>query len=310
MIAIYLIHRFKMIFTRNHDVLKDLPRFQLERLNHIDFRLYFLGELGRSDITKRFETAPAGATRDIALYREIAPDNMQFDGSTKLYKPTVSFKPIFNHSPERALIALSLGIGDVNFREPTSLVRCEFPTSLSVPKVDVLASLTRAIHTKRPVLLKYCSITSGLSEREIVPFALVDTGLRWHVRAFDRKSNTFRDFVLTRMLEIQILDNGITNNEVPENDTQWSRIIELELIPHPNHARPEAVRMDFDIENDEVLAVRARAATVGYVLRRWNIDCSPDHRLIGPEYLLWLRDPLSLYGAETAILAPGYQRPQ
>lgn len=299
-----------MIFTRNHDVLKDLPRFQLERLNHIDFRLYFLGELGRSDITKRFETAPAGATRDIALYREIAPDNMQFDGSTKLYKPTVSFKPIFNHSPERALIALSLGIGDVNFREPTSLVRCEFPTSLSVPKVDVLASLTRAIHTKRPVLLKYCSITSGLSEREIVPFALVDTGLRWHVRAFDRKSNTFRDFVLTRMLEIQILDNGITNNEVPENDTQWSRIIELELIPHPNHARPEAVRMDFDIENDEVLAVRARAATVGYVLRRWNIDCSPDHRLIGPEYLLWLRDPLSLYGAETAILAPGYQRPQ
>ncbi|PZP57297.1 MAG: WYL domain-containing protein, partial [Azospira oryzae] len=45
----------------------------------------------------------------------------------------------------------------------------------------------------------------------------------------------------------------------------------------------------------------------GYFLRKWNVDCSPDHRLRGPEYRLWLKDPMVLYGVENAVLAPGYQ---
>jgi hypothetical protein len=60
---------------------------------------------------------------------------------------------------------------------------------------------------------------------------------------------------------------------------------------------------------DGVLRVRARAALAGYVMRRWNVDCSPDHRLRGPEHALWLRDPLSLYGVESAAIAPGYVPP-
>ena len=40
-----------------------------------------------------------------------------------------------------------------------------------------------------------------------------------------------------------------------------------------------------------------------------NHDCSPDHRLRGLEYALWLKDPLSLYGSN-AQLAPGYEDPR
>ena len=36
------------------------------------------------------------------------------------------------------------------------------------------------------------------------------------------------------------------------------------------------------------------------MLRRSTIDCSPDHSLRGVEYALWLRDPLTLYGASNA----------
>jgi hypothetical protein len=54
---------------------------------------------------------------------------------------------------------------------------------------------------------------------------------------------------------------------------------------------PELAALDFPM-TDGVLRVRARAALAGYVLRRWNVDCSPDHGLRGPEYSLWLRDPL------------------
>ncbi|EPC3543309.1 helix-turn-helix transcriptional regulator [Aeromonas hydrophila] len=65
--------------------------------------------------------------------------------------------------------------------------------------MNVLAPICRAIHAKKPVAIRYHSMSGGESERIIVPFVLVDTGLRWHIRAFDRKSSEFRDFVVTRI---------------------------------------------------------------------------------------------------------------
>ena len=63
---------------------ESLSHAQRERLAYIDFRLYFFGEIGRPDLIDRFGVAPAGATRDLALYREIAPQNIEFDGSNKI----------------------------------------------------------------------------------------------------------------------------------------------------------------------------------------------------------------------------------
>lgn len=71
---------------------------------------------------------------------------------------------------------------------------------------------------------------------------------------------------------------------------------------------PEVTALDYGLQ-DGVLRARLRAATAGYVLRKWSVDCSPDHRLRGPEYRLWLRDPLVLYGVTNAVVAPGYTSP-
>ena len=109
--------------------------------------------------------------------------------------------------------------------------------------MDVLAPICRAIHAKRPVAIRYHSMSSGESERVIVPFALVDTGLRWHVRAFDRKSGEFRDFVVTRIEAPTLLDEEPQANERPDNDIQWTRIVELDFVPHPRLERPEIIKM-------------------------------------------------------------------
>lgn len=291
--------------------LERLPLVQRERLSHIDFKLYFLGELRRADVVERFETAPAGATRDIAQYREIAPENLELDPATKAYRPTAEFTPLFEHSPQRVLTALSQGFGEGIGDQLRPMVRCEFPSALCLPRTQVLAPLTRAINRGKAVRLGYTSIESGRTERELVPLALVDIGIRWHVRAFDRKSQEFRDFVFTRMDDPRVLeDSPVQEHERAEQDAQWSRLIELELVPHPGHPRPEVVRMDYDIPPDGVLRVKVRAANAGYILRRWTVDCSPDHNLKGLEYALWLRDPLALYGASNAQLAPGYKDPR
>lgn len=294
--------------TVNRDRLVSLPRTQLERLAYIDFRLYFLGELRRADLIERFGTGPAGATRDIATYREVAPANLSLDLKAKHYTPNEGFEPVFDHAPLRVLTALSQGFGQGLDSDPLSLIRCEFPAALSLPKAEVLAPITRAIHGQKAVRLTYRSTTSGESEKELVPLSLVDSGVRWHVRAYDREKAKFHDFVLTRMKNVTILDGQIPPEQRPENDLQWNRVIELELVRHPSFESPEVALMDYDMP-DGVLRVRARAATVGYMLRRWSVDCSPDHSLKGKEYALWLRDPLVLYGASNAIVAPGYRPP-
>ena len=96
--------------------------------------------------------------------------------------------------------------------------------------------------------------------------------------------------------------------EARDQDIQWTRIVELELVPHPDQPRPEITAMDYGMQ-DGSLRMKLRAATAGYILRKWSVDCSPDHSLSGHEYRLWLKDPLALYGVKNAVLAPGYSSP-
>lgn len=290
--------------------LEDMNQAQRERLAFIEFRLWFLGDVRRPDLMDRFGIAPAVATRDLAAYRSIAPENTDFDGSRKVYVPSARFKPIFEHRPDRVLSALSRGFGEGIAEASSGFLPCEFPLRLNQPPLDVLATITRAIHQRCAVRLTYHSLKKGPAKREIVPFALVDSGLRWHARAYDRARNEFRDLVITRMDKPELLPSGeILPHEQGDQDIQWSRIVTLGLVPHPGHSHPEIVGRDFGIK-EGVLSLPVRAAIAGYVLQQWNVDCSPDHSLDPTFYRLWLRDPLVLYGVGSAALAPGYQRPK
>ena len=103
-------------------------------------------------------------------------------------------------------------------------------------------------------------------------------------------------------------DEEVQAHERGDQDIQWTRIVELELIPHPDQPRSEVTEMDYGMR-DGVLRMKLRAATAGYILRKWSVDSSPDHSLRGPEYRLWLKNPLALYGVRNAVLAPGYRSP-
>lgn len=290
--------------------LEELSRPQRERLAYIDFSLYFLGELRRLELAEKFETGPSGATRDIALYRELAPQNCELDQSQKAYRPLATFNPLFKHSSRRVLTVLSQGFGEGLGDEPEPLVRCDIPKPLTEPAVNVIAPISRAIHRGLAIRLHYTSVESGRTEKTLVPIALVDNGVRWHARAFDRDKQEFRDYVLTRMANPFVLeDSPATKDETVEQDAQWSRVINLELVPHPDHPRPELVKMDYGM-TDGVFSLKVRAANAGYMLQRWSVDCSPNHELSPREFPLWLPDPFALYGANNARLAPGYIDPK
>jgi hypothetical protein len=279
---------------------------QRDRLAFIELRLRFLGEIRRNDLVSRFGIQVAAATRDIALYKSLSPGNLSYNGSGKFYERGEPFTPIFSFSPERVLTWISQGFGDGEPVRSKSAVPCDVPTLFQQPDLDILSVISRAINYKKAIAVEYQDAVSGLTKREIVPFALADNGIRWQVRGYDRLEAGFENFVLTRILSAQLVDGAVLENETQENDIQWNRVVELQLVPHPlNVMHPEVIEAEYGLKAG-VLNVRIRAALAGYALRHLNVDCSEKASCKGQEYHLWLRNHQALYGVENISIAPGY----
>ena len=189
-------------------------------------------------------------------------------------------------------------IGDVHFP-------VESASSLNVPDIFVVAKVVQAIVNKKAMSVIYTSLSSGSGARELVPHSIVDNGQRWHVRAFDRKSQSFRDFVLTRISKVTVKTEPETH-ECIEHDEEWGRLISLEIVPHPKNIKySTAIELDYAME-EGVLKLEVRAAMAGYLLRRWNVDCTKHASLRTGEYQLWLRNQQSLADTDNLAIAPGY----
>lgn len=286
--------------------LANLSAAQRQRLAYIEFRLWFYGEVARKEVLERFEVATAAGTRDMALYQTLAPANLRYERKRYVYQP--GFVPLFAHDVDRVLAALTAGFGAGDPVGGGETISHAVPARLNQPSLDTLATVTRAMHAGQALTLTYHSMKKGPSARQIVPHSLVDSGLRWHVRAFDRSKGHFRDLVLTRMENVQPLDSAVAAHEAQAADAQWRQQVQLDLLPHPAHAQPRTIARDFGMQHGR-LTVTLRAAVAGYVLRQWQVDCSADAHLRGPEYRLRLADVRQLDGVDSAVLAPGYVRP-
>ena len=283
-----------------------LPQATRDRIAHIDFTLLFKGEAVRADLVDRFSIAAAQATKDFTMYRELAPSNIEYDQKLKLHKRGEAFEPLFDYDVVRTLATISQGYGDGFTGKVKPPLACEAPYHLNKPSLSIVAKVTEAIHKGKALSITYVSLSSGETTREIVPHTLVDNGLRWHVRGFDRKHGEFRDFVLTRIkAAVVIEDSTLSETELETQDRQWNRFVELELVPHPRIEHSEAIELDYGMTGG-VLKVEIRAATAGYLLRLWNVDCSKEALLKTPEFHLWLKNYQTLYGVGNLAIAPGF----
>jgi len=282
----------------------NLSHAQKQRLAFIDFSLQYFGQVSRQDMIKKFATGLAAATRDFASYREFAPDNMTLVHQTKSYHRKPEFKALFQHEPEGILHGLAKGFGD-GLSQPISPSEiCIDAIQLIHPDTEIIAALMRAIQNKRALKVKYVSVSSGEREREIVPHALVNNGQRWHVRAFDRTHQVFTDFVVTRIKAISNASSEPKFNDTQVKDTQWDNMITLNLVPHPSLNHPEAIALDYQMQ-DNKLEVVTRAALAGYLLRQWSVDCSAKHQISSGVCQLALSNLDVLSQVEHLTIIPG-----
>jgi len=283
------------------DTLQEIGAAQRERVKLIDQRAYFLGKVGRKDLQDKFGIAPAAATRDFNLYNRLAPQNLVYQPNIRTYVVSNSFKPVFEYPAKETLQSLAndLAIDSITHEDALRIGR--------TLETDLLATFTRAIHLNKTLECSYRSTDSGESIKQLVPHVLFDTGLHWYARGYDKTKQRFADFSLSRFLNAKELDTPPLEYETQAEDKEHQTIISLVITAHKNQKHPKTIEYDYGMENGQLIK-EIRAPFAGYLLRRWNVDCSPDGDLEGYAYQLRLENIHELNDVDSLFLAPGFKR--
>ena len=267
---------------------------QRERLFYIEFLAVFSGQVTRKDLVGRFGISEPAATKDLALYVDLAPGMLDYDLRKKCYVYRGEYsRALFEHDVYQSLFSLlgerAIALDYGHAKRIEGWISSSIKRKLTVPLVS---TITRCISQRKTLSAKYMSLSSGNSIRELSPLAIVHDGLRWHVRCFDHNKEDFRDFNLTRFSEAQQGSEG--SNASLNDDSQWCKKVTLHLVPHPKALHPETIRLDYDID-DLAKCVELRACFVGYFLRQWNIDFSDDASGNPKAQHLFLENKTELY---------------
>jgi predicted DNA-binding transcriptional regulator YafY len=252
------------------------------RLEFIEFRLFWEGTLNRSDIVDYFGVSVPQASTDLARYQELAPRNIEYDRSAKRYFATATFKPVFKQPDAERYLNQLRSIGN-RVLEPHETWLTSIPSFEAMPvprrRVDplILRSLLTAIRDQRSIRIHYQSLTRPEPIwRWITPHALGSDGLRWHIRAFCHIDRTFKDFLLPRFLETK--EDGPPAVD-PSADGPWNEFAAVELVPHPqlSKAQRRVVALDYGMDGESI-TISMRLALLYYFLKRLNLDGDAERR--------------------------------
>jgi len=265
-----------------------------QRLQYIEVMAYYTGVVSRSDVARAFGISDPAATKDLKLYTELAPGNLVYTQSVFGFVPAPDFSPAFaDLSPAAVLpvIAGNLAVAGGPYGKEAiyGLATESLPLPARLPGAGVLAQITRAIHGHRKLRVSYRSLSDRDSpqSRILEPHALVDTGLRWHVRAYSTETYDFRDFVLSRLLEAECLSDPAESSA--EYDEDWAETVTLKLGPHAGLDMQKRASLLLDYgASDETIEMEVRRALIGYVLQRLSVDTTKDHSLNPQAYQLML----------------------
>lgn len=251
-----------------------------KRLEFIEFRLFWEGGINRADIIEQFGVSVPQASKDLTLYEEKAPGNLQYDKSAKRYRAAQAFKPVFLEPEASAYLAHLRASADADDGSSESwlAVAPEFD-AMPIPHrrvdVPVLRSVLAAIRDNRSIEIRYQSMNPRHPTpqwRRISPHALGNDGLRWHARAFCHIDRKFKDFILSRCLETRDMDEPAA---MPQEDHLWHERFAVTLAPNPalSEGQRAIIARDYEMSNG-LIEVPVRKALLYYFQKRLRLDLS------------------------------------
>lgn len=266
-------------------MLMDVKWATRQRLQYIEIMAWYSGVVTRSDVARAFGLSDPAATKDLKLYSNLAPGNLVYNHSVFGFVPNTGFTAVFaDLAPAVVLPVIAANLAVANGPYGAELVyglaAASLPLPVRLPDSLTLAQITRAIHGRRKLRIDYRSLSGRASQaqRVVEPHTLVNTGLRWHVRAYSEDTCDFRDFVLSRITAAECLDAPAESGE--QYDDDWVETVVLRLAPHVglDDARRASLLLDY-AASGEVVEVNVRRALLGYVLQHLNVDTTPDHTM-------------------------------
>jgi predicted DNA-binding transcriptional regulator YafY len=258
-------------------------RWSVERrLAFIEERLFWLGEVNRTDLVRRFGVSMGQASADIARYLARTPPGVDYDKRAKCYVAGAMFRPVLA-APDAARFLVELRLVDAGLMPVEQTLLGIMPpfdaTPLPERKIDafVLRAVLAAIRKGLALSITYQSMSRPEPTlRTIEPHALAHDGFRWHTRAFDLETREFRDFVLGRISRPKLAGPAKAH---AREDRDWHGFVELEIAPHPGltPAQAKAIALDYGITKGTA-KIRVRRALLFYALRRLGLDLRSDAR--------------------------------
>ncbi len=249
-----------------------------QRLEFIEFRLFWDGWVNRSDITERFGVSTPQASADLTQYRELAPENIRYDASGKRYLLTESFRPrLLKPNAERYLAQLRALSEDVIAPLDTWIGELPEVGVAPIParrvEPETLRTFLEAIRGHRSVSIEYQSLNDARPDpiwREITPHAFGSDGLRWHLRAYCHIEHVFKDFIISRCLQIgKMGEPGVD----AAKDVDWFTFFNVILVPNPklSSAQQKTIERDYGMTFGRC-DLRVRRALLYYLDKRLRLD--------------------------------------
>lgn len=269
---------------------------QDRRLAFIDSRLQWEGRINRGDLTEFFGISVPQASLDIARYLELAPENLSYDRSSRVYQATSTFHPISIETHAQRYLNELLAVDTGILAREASFIGNPPPVG-SVPQLGrvvesrTLAAVLHAIRESIGLRILYQSMSNPEpSERIITPRAIAFDGFRWHVRAFCHVRLKYIDFVLGRIIQIMGFDDG---HRVEEEDVEWNTLLTLEIVPNPNLSAgaQRAIELDYGMQNGQI-SITCRRALLFYTLKRLGLN-QPEAQAESQHIVLKNRETLS-----------------
>ena len=253
-----------------------------QKLQFIEFRLFWEGHVNRSDLIDKFGVSPNQASGDLNRYIALAPDNMVYDKSGKTYVRSSSFKPLFLKPDATQYLSQVRSVAE-GVITPEDAWIGNLPAFDATPApargIDsvVLRSIVIAIRRQEAIEVLYQSMSAPDPEwRWITPHALAFDGFRWHARSFCENSGEYRDFVISRILETR--QTRAANQHVVSDDA-WDELVKIEVGPHPDLSpnQKKVIELDYGMQNGSV-TIPVRRALLYYALKRLGLDTEPSAR--------------------------------
>ena len=252
------------------------------RLEFIEFRLFWEGHVNRGDLMDAFSVSVNQASTDLNRYIGMAPDNMTYDKSARTYIRGSKFDPLFLKPDASRYLSQLRSVADGILDRADAWIG-QFPSYDSAPtpvrgvNAKTLRSVVAAIRRSEAIEVKYQSLSQPEPRwRWIAPHAIGFDGFRWHTRAFCLTDQSFKDFLLSRIIETC----GTKPSELgADDDADWNEQVTLEIGPHPelSETQQKVIALDYGMRSGRA-KISVRKALLYYALKRLGLDTDPAAR--------------------------------